>query len=486
MQMHRITMAGLAVAVTMWGCAQQQQAQTSGLEGVANAMGATNLNSIEYEGSGSLYGFGQAYIPGEEWPRFVQRSYVMQINYQTPAMRLNTVRSQGEHPPRGGAAQPVAADQRTINVVSGKNAWGEAGQQANPNNEAAGDRLRALWATPHGVIKGAMANSGMLNGKEITFSADGREMKATLNDQNLVETVTYQLSSEVVGDYPVEVTYSDYADYNGVKFPKHIVQKEDGFPTLDIMINAVRPNAPVQIDVPANVASAPAAPAAIEVTSDKLADGVWYMHAQGVHSWAVEFRDYIVAVEGIASDARSVAVNEEIHKLIPNKPIRYVVNTHAHYDHAGGLRTYVAQGTTIVTQEANKAFFEKVWARPHTIAPDTLQKEPKAPVFDTVAEKKVLTDGRKTIEIYHMKNSGHNQNNLIVYMPREGLIYWGDGYNPPAGESPIDPARTPEYGIDLYRNIMDLKLNVKTIAPAHGAGAKPFDNLKKAIGVMTP
>ena len=477
--------AGAAVALTIAGCSQQQQAR-SGIEGVADAMGATNLNSIEYEGSGSLYGFGQAYLPGEEWPHFEQRSYVAQVNYQAPAMRLNTVRSQGEHPPRGGAAQPVAADQRTIAVVNGKYAWGEGGAQANPNNDAAGDRTRALWATPHGVIKAAIANKGTLNGKDITFSADGREFKATLNDQNLVQTVAYQLSSEVVGDYPVEISYSDYADYNGVKFPQHIVQKEDGFPTLDIKIGQVRPNAAVKMDVPGNVQDAPATPAVPEVTSEKLADGVWYMTAQGVHSWAVEFNTYIVAVEGIASDARSLAVNDAIRKLIPNKPIRYVINTHAHYDHAGGLRTYVAQGATIVTQDANRPFFEKVWARPHAIQPDTLSKEPKAPVFETVAEKKVLTDGRKTIEIYHMKNSGHNANNLIVYMPREGLIYWGDGYNPPAGEDPRDPARTPEYGIDLYRNIMDLKLNVKTIAPAHGSGAKPFDNLKKAIGMMNP
>src|SRR5258706_3372670 len=97
---------GMAVAMSILSCAQQK----TGLAAVADAMGATNLNSIEYSGSGELFGFGQAFIPGERWPRFVHRSYVASINYQTPAMRLNTVRSQAEHPPRGGAAQPVAAD----------------------------------------------------------------------------------------------------------------------------------------------------------------------------------------------------------------------------------------------------------------------------------------------------------------------------------------------------------------------------------------
>src|SRR5258706_11739803 len=119
MRMLKGAIAAIAVAMSIAGCTQQK----TGIEAAADAMGATNLNSIEYSGSGSLFGFGQAFIPCERWPRFEQRSYVASINYQTPAMRLNTVRSQGEHPPRGGAAQPVAADQRSIQLVSCKAFW---------------------------------------------------------------------------------------------------------------------------------------------------------------------------------------------------------------------------------------------------------------------------------------------------------------------------------------------------------------------------
>ena len=75
---------------------------------MAEAMGATNLNSIQYSGSGFVYGFGQAYAPGDPWPRFFQNVYSASVNYQTPAMRLEAVRSQAETPPHGGAAQPVA------------------------------------------------------------------------------------------------------------------------------------------------------------------------------------------------------------------------------------------------------------------------------------------------------------------------------------------------------------------------------------------
>jgi glyoxylase-like metal-dependent hydrolase (beta-lactamase superfamily II) len=481
--MHRTITAGLALVLAM---ASHSHAQEGGrLAAAANAMGAANLNSIEYTGSGFMFGFGQAYEPGERWPRFVQRSYTAAINYQTRGMRLTTVRAQGEHPPRGGAQQALAGEQRAVLVVSDKFAWQEGAPQAVPNPTAVEDRLRQLWTTPHGVIKAALANAGRVDGSTVTFSIAGRAIKASLNEQNLVEKVSFLSSAEVVGDYPVEITYSDYGDFGGVKFPRRIVQTEDGHPTLDITVSTVRPNATVAIEVPANVQQAPPPPP-LTVAVEKLADGVWYLTTPNARSWLVEFNDHVVLVEGMTGEARSLAINAEIARLVPSKPLRYVINTHAHYDHAGGLRTYVAQGVTVVTHELNKPFFEKAWARPRTIAPDQLSKSPKPALFETVSDKKVMTDGTQTLELYHMKGTSHNVGNMIVFMPRHGLVFWGDGYNPPAGNDARDPARTPEQSIDLYRVITANNLDVKTIAPAHGAGPKPFDNLKKAIGLIAP
>jgi hypothetical protein len=142
----------------------------------------------------------------------------------------------------------------------------------------------------------------------------------------------------VVGDYPVEVAYSDYADFGGVKFPRPIVQTEDGHPTLDITVTEVKANAPVSEIVPANVQIAGTTAPAPKIGVDKLADGVWYLTTPNQRSWAVEFKDYAVVVEGIGSEARNLALLDEVAKLIPGKPVRYVINTHAHYDHAGGWR----------------------------------------------------------------------------------------------------------------------------------------------------
>ena len=182
-------------------------------------------------------------------------------------MRLEMLRAQGEHPPRGGGAQPFATDQRTIQVVSGKSAWTEGGAQPAPNPGAVSDRLRQIWLTPHGVIKAAIASGTPADGNVFTFKVEDRDVKVTLNQENLVERVEYLTTNSVVGDVPVEITYSDYAEFGGIQFPRHIVEKQDGFDTLDITITDVQPNAAVSLPVPPNVAAAPAPPATPMATS---------------------------------------------------------------------------------------------------------------------------------------------------------------------------------------------------------------------------
>ena len=469
--------AGLALVLTtaLAGCSSK-----TGVAAAADAMGATNLNSIQFSGSGTNYAYGQAYTPDGPWPRFEVKNYVAAVDYQAPAMRLEMLRAQGEHPPKGGGAQPFAVDQRTIQDVNGKDAWSEGGAQPAPNRGAEIERRRAIWLTPHGVVKAAMASGVTGEGKAFTFKAEGSDVKVTLNDQNLVDKVEYLTTNSVVGDVPVELIYSDYAQFGNIQFPKHIVEKQDGYPTLDIMVSEVQPNAAVSLPVPANVASAPAPPATPNVTIEKVGDGLWSVNGAGTRSLAVEFADHVVMLEGPTSDARSKAANDLVRKTVPNKPITAVVNTHAHYDHAGGLREYVAEGITIITHESNKDFYEKAWARPRTVE-DTAPTTNK-PMFDTVADKKVLSDRTRTVELYFLNGHQHHSGQLIAYLPKERILMYGDAYNPPAGDEIRTPERGPEYAAQLVQKINELKLNPERIAPVHGK-VVPYKNLLIAFNL---
>src|SRR4026209_1233616 len=384
------------VAVLALSVALSGSSAKTGVAASADAMGATNLNSIQFSGSGTNYAYGQAYTPNGPWPRFEVKNYIAAVDYQAPDMRLEMLRAQGEHPPKGGGAQPFATDQRTIQVVNGTNAWSEGGAQAAPNRGTETERRRAIWLTPHGLVKAAMASNVTAEGNNFVVKAEGRDVKVTLNGQNLVERAEYLTTNSVVGDVPVELTYSDYAQFGSIQFPKHIVEKQDGFGTLDITIDDVQPNAAVSLPLPDNVTSAPAPSVTPVVTIDKVGDGLWSVNGAGTRSLAVEFGDHIVMLEGPTSDARSKVVNDLVRQTVPSKPIRYVVNTHAHYDHAGGLREYVAEGITVITHESNKAFLEAAWARPRTIE-DTAPTSNK-PVIETAGDKKVLSDKTRSVE----------------------------------------------------------------------------------------
>lgn len=479
MRTMKALIAGLALAVSVSGCSRP-----SGAAAAADAMGATSLNSIQFSGNGTNAAFGQAYTPGGPWPRFEVKAYTAAVDYQTPAMRVEMLRAQGEHPPRGGGAQPFATDQRTVQVVSEKYAWTEGGAQPAPNPGAVSDRLRQIWLTPHGVVKAAIASGAPADGNVFTFKAENRDVKVTLNQENLVERVEYLTTNSVVGDVPVEVTYLDYAEFGGIRFPRHIVEKQDGFSTLDVTITDVQPNAAVSLPVPANVASAPAPPAPPMPTIEKVADGLWSLNGAGTRSLAVEFADHIVMLEGPTSDARSKVVNELVRQTVPNKPIRYVVNTHAHYDHAGGLRQYVAEGITVITHESNKAFFEQAWARPRTVEPDPAPTS-NTPTIETVADKKVLSDRTRTVELYYLANHGHHTGQLIAYLPKERILMYGDGYNPPAGDQIRTPERGPEFAAQLVEKVQQLKLNPERIAPVHGR-VVPYRNLLIAFDLVAP
>src|ERR1700748_1533157 len=108
--------------------------------------------------------------------------------------------------------------------------------------------------------------------------------------------------------------------------------------------------------------------------------------------------DHLVVIEGPQDDARAVAVITETKKTVPNKPIKYVVNTHHHFDHAGGLGAFAAEGATIVTHDSNKAFLEQSLAAPRTIQPDKLTQMGKKAMVEGMQDKRVLSDATHIVE----------------------------------------------------------------------------------------
>lgn len=481
-----IRLATTVLTLTLLGaCASLNRPDAAAvLRQAAAAMGGAQLKTLQFSTQGGGGTFGQAYVPGMAWPALKYSVLTRTANYEQGSWREEFGRARAE--PTGGGATPLMGqgEQRAVALAAGGVAWNLAGPNATPAPVALDERIHDLWTTPHGVLKaaqrnGAVADTRNVDGRMFTtlaFTEPGR-FSATvyINDKNLVERVDSVRPHPVAGDTAVTTTYLDYRDFNGVLFPARIRQAQGGFDVLDLTVVDAKPNVAADISVPDNVRSA-----GERVVAEKAADGVWYLTGGSHHSVLIELKDQLVLVEAPLGDGRTLAVINEARKLVPGKPLRSVVNSHHHFDHAGGLRAAAAEGATLVTSAAAKPYFERLFATPNRVSPDALARSGRGVNIVGVSGPTDLGDASRRVEVYELQGSVHATGFLVVYLPAERLLIEADAYTPGApGMAPPPVANA--NNVNLVQNIERLGLNVERILPLHGRMV-PLAELHAAIG----
>jgi glyoxylase-like metal-dependent hydrolase (beta-lactamase superfamily II) len=278
----------------------------------------------------------------------------------------------------------------------------------------------------------------------------------------------------------IEATYRDYEPVRGTQilFPRHITQTQGGHTSLELRLSSVEPNAKADFTPPPSVVDVTSPPVRVEI--ERVADGVLWLTGGSHHSVAIEMRDHIIVVEAPLNEPRSEVLLTALKQTIPQKPIRFVINTHPHFDHAGGLRTFAAEGATVVTHEINRPFFEAAWSRPRQLGPDRLSQANGKAAFQSFTDKHVLTDGSRVVEIHRIKDSPHHDGFAMVYLPADKVLIEADAWTP-AAESASAPTSNPT-ATNLYDNVRRLKLDVGRIVPLHGPRVATFEDFTRAIG----
>jgi glyoxylase-like metal-dependent hydrolase (beta-lactamase superfamily II) len=506
----RLLTVAVLLALTVQGVDAQDARNV--LQEVGKNIGADTLRSLRIAGStGYSSAPGATYSPYDDWPRFEITSYSKQIDFNAHFSREQITRQWGPYAAVGGGqGVPDHGQQKMDFVLNGNTAWLQSGGGAGPyDREGYMDGIPVaemfqldMIMTPQGFVKAALAlgdNPSIvtIGPREhrvsyVSIVAIGKyHVTAAINESNEIESVMTHVANPMFGDMLYQYIYGPYKQFGSVKYPTTIHRDEGdsrlnpAHNAMQIQVSTVEVNVPVQVLPPPDSSKNP--PENMEnIETKKLADGVWYIGGIRHGSVAVQFRDFVVVVEAPLNERRAIAVIHEVHRLVPDKPIRYLVNTHHHFDHSGGVRTYAAEGATIVTSYLNQDFFEKVVfsSAARTIEPDRLSlltpDQWPHPLLGLVHDRYIISDGTQEIDVYPLPAFNHVENMTVAYLPRQKMVINGDVYAPPAEGGPLPTKAGPGQRI-LLETIQRLGLDVTTHVGLHG-GFGSEDDLVKIVG----
>ena len=491
------------------------------LRSAETAIGTDTLSCVTISGSGYTGMVGQQRLHGYEvdWPRGEPlTNYTRVMNWDDATMLETFDREPGHNPAawkyglgwRGG--EPIQRHSHQTFAVNGTHGWSIDGSGNDPVTAPPADAelwQLDMWINPHGFLRaarlaganpqatwrwelGEMGRDGATVNPEkvrvVSITVMGKyRVDATINSENLLQRIHTWVPDPVLGEinYEHEFTNASYIDLgDGIRFPTgwHSHQGWDdnyqaqsvnaghnafGGNLADIEANAC--NDPV--DVPASVRSA-TFPVSVETT--QLADGVWLLGGSSHNSVAVEFDSYVAVVEAPLDETRNLAVIDEIVRLVPDKPIRFVVNTHQHHDHIGGLRTYMHIGATIITHWKNYDFYTRdvLNYAQRTLSPDMVSLWPPTELaegyqYETVRENYWLNDDSQSMHVSYVHPLPHVEGMLVAYLPKQRMLIEADLFDslPPGA---LRQAEAMASYRSLLNHVQRLGLDVDTIVPIHG------------------
>jgi glyoxylase-like metal-dependent hydrolase (beta-lactamase superfamily II) len=231
--------------------------------------------------------------------------------------------------------------------------------------------------------------------------------------------------------------------------------------------------------------TAPAAASAADV-----AEGVKVVIGPSHNIMVVEMPDYIVAVDAPLYARYTSSALDELRGAFPGKPLRYVVATHFHYDHIGGIRELAAEGgVTILCAENSVPFFEAVLRSDHTISPDRLQRNPVPVAVHGIKDEFTLPTARGGRLEAHKIATDHSADTLIVYVSGANALFQSDLWSA-TPELPEPFSYRGRLASQLCQAIEERKLHVDTIVSGHmGTDGKkwaymaPYAFLRRAAGL---
>ena len=447
----------------------------------AEAMGGertiSDTETLVLAGEGREYRLGQNADPADTLPYWELDTYTREIDLVNTRWREVSSRTSAYL-----TGNPAIRRGRTIGV-DGDTAYNvtEDGDASRAPAQTAAARRANYYHHPvpllqaalvEGAVVGNLRQEGGEDAVDITVPA-GEMFTMYVDPATKFPTSIVSAGvNGVLGDVTLTTRFEDYAETGGfggfqarLTLPRGISASTDDFTTWELRVESQTDTELGDLSAPAEAASAapPEFTAAVEV--EEVGDGIWLLAGQSHHSVLVEFDDFLALVEAPQNDARTLAVIAQARELQPEKPLQYVVSTHHHFDHSGGIRAAVSEGLTVLTHQTNAEFYEELVQRPHTRMPDALASNPQALTLELVDNEIFeLGEGRRTLEIARVRPNLHTDAMLVAYLPTERILIEVDLYTANSAEAP--------FAENLLQTLEEREWNVDQVLPLHG---QPFE-----------
>ena len=174
-----------------------------------------------------------------------------------------------------------------------------------------------------------------------------------------------------------------------------------------------------------------------EATKVDGTDNVYIWRNQNHQAMFIVTKDGVIATDPVAY-GRPTGGQQYVDaiKKITDKPIKYLIYSHVHFDHIAGGKAFKDAGARVIAHK-NATARLKTLKDPHTVIPDEL-----------VDKKKVITLGGTTLELHYL-GLNHSDSTLVMRLPKEKIVFIVDtipvGSFPARGFIDIYPLETEDF-----------------------------------------
>lgn len=444
------------------------------------------LRSASIRGTVKHWEPEQSYAPGGE-PRFAaDSSFDLTLDFVNRRARIDWEKKFAYPAPRTFKFTEVVAPDAGYVVGIDSNGRNAQNLKANPPaHTMSGLRLAAsqrelarasptllldMQANPARVSRMANQTVGNVSYPALAYTFANHRFMVMFDAQSglpsRVRTLDYD---NIWGDVNYDLVFGEWQPLAGVRVATSQRYELNGRVVADIRYTHLTPNPPLNpagMTVPENVRATAAKPsmasnvpyqwvirrqfigtymdsdnasfdtrASPGLRLNELAPGVQHVVGGTHNALVVDMRDHLIVFDAPVSDWQSNWTIKAAQVQYGAKPVRYLVLTHHHMDHAGGLRAYLAQGASLVVGRGATAHYRRVLAAPATRNPDLGFYDLSRVQIIEVADRYVMSDGKRQVSAHFIENP-HADSSLIGYVADARIGFVTDIWSPGAAPLP--------------------------------------------------